>query len=252
MSKVRHLRIPALVGAAALALAACGGNNDTPPLSGAFRIANGISDTDVNGLDVTLLAAYQFNGIDFGTGSGIKNPPVGSYQARFDVNGLPFQVDSVQITEGDLSTVFTYGTVAGSTYNGFIAYESLGAPAASAFVVQVLHSAYQASLTTATLSYYLVAAGSGTIGSATPTQATFATQTTPMSLPAGNYEIIVTNGTAVLYDSGAGAGVPLPPTGSNVLQIAALDAPGAPNGSTMSLLMLDNDGGSTGLLNGAH
>jgi hypothetical protein len=243
----------ALVGVAALVLAACGGdNNTTPPLAGGFRIANGISDADANGLDVTLIAAYQFNGIAFGTGSGIKNPPVGSYTARFDINGLPFTV-GVQINHNEVSTLFTYGTVAAGTYSGFAAYESLGTPATSQFVVQVLHSAYTAALTAATLSYYFVAAGSGTIGTTTPKTAPFATQTPSGTLPAGSYEIIVTDGTTVIYDSGAGiGGVTLPPTGSNVLQIAALDAPGAPDGSAISLLLLDNDGGSARLLNGAH
>lgn len=254
MSGVRQPRLESLICGAVLALAACGGgNNTTPALTGAFRIANGISDSDVNGLDVKLIEAFQFNAIAFGFGSGIKLPPVGSYTAQFDINGLPFNVEHVQITHNDLSTVFTYGTVGGATFSGFTAYESLTGPASSQFAVQVLHSAYQASLAAPTLSYYFVPAASGGIGSATPTLASFATSTASLVLPAGNYQIIVTNGSSVLYDSGAGAaGVMLPPTGTNVLQLAALDAPGSPNGSAISLLLLDNDGGGTPLLNGAH
>ena len=245
--------IAGLVGAVAFGLAACGGgNNETPPLTGAFRIANGIGDSDVNGLDVRLLEAFQFNAIAFGYGSGIKLPPVGSYTADFDINGQPFTVQHIQITHNDLATVLTYGSVAAATYNGFAAYQSLTGPASSDFAVQLLHSAYQASLATPTLSYYLVPAGSGGIGSATPTTAPFATSTATIVLPAGSYRIFVTNGSTVLYDSGAGAGVALPPTGTNVLQLAALDAPGSPNGSAISLLLLDNDGGGTPLLNGAH
>lgn len=248
------LLLAGLIAAGGLALSACSsGDNTTPPLAGAFRIANGVTDSDNLGLGSRLNDIHQHGGIVFGTGSGIKNFPVGSYPAELDVNTVRFTVDNVEITHNNMSTVFTYGTVAGSTRNGFKAYQSLTEPAAGQFRVQALHSAHQASQVTATLSYYFVPAGSGTIGSATAVLAPFATQTDSLSLPAGNYEIIVTNGTTVIYDSGTSAtGVALPPAGTNVLQLAALDAPGAPDGSTISLLLLDNGGGTTALLNGAH
>ncbi|HUP92349.1 MAG TPA: hypothetical protein VM074_08890 [Solimonas sp.] len=246
-------RLAGLIGAAALALAACSnGDNDTPPATGAARVANGITDSDANGLDSRIIEAFQFNGIAFGSGSGIKNPPIGSYTAHLDINAQPFTVDHVDVSHNDLTTIFTYGTVAGGTFDGFVAQESLTAPASTQFVVQPLHSALQVSLTTPTLRYHFVAPGSGAIGASTPIAAPFATQTALQTLPVGNYEIIVTNGATVLYDSGPGAGVTLPPSGSNVLQLAALDAPGSPNGSTLSLLLLDNTGGTTLLLNGAH
>jgi hypothetical protein len=244
--------IAGLIGAAVLA--GCNSdNNSTPPLAGAFRIANGITDTDSNGLGARLNDVFEYSGISFGTGSGINNPPIGSFPADFDINGSSFTVDNVEVSHDNLSSVFTYGSVGGATANGFTAYESLVSPGGGQFAVQPLHSAYQESLVVATLSYYFVPAGSGSIGSATPVLAAFAMSEPAVALPAGNYEIIVTNGATVVYDSGASAaGIALPPSGTDVLQIAALDAPGAPDGSTISLLMLDNGGGTTALLNNAH
>jgi hypothetical protein len=252
-SSLRRPLLAGLVGAAVLGLAACSNDNETPPLAGGFRIANGITDTDANGLDGKVLEAFQFNGIDFGAGSDIKFPPQGSYTAHMDINAQEFSVEQVGIHHDEVATVFTYGSVAGATVEGFAASVSLNAPASTQFVVQPLHSAYAASLAVPTLSYYFVAAGSADFSGTTPIMVPFATQMASSTLPSGNYRIVVTNGSTVVYDSGMGAsGVTLPPPGSNVLQIAALDAPGAPNGSTLSLLLLDNANGSTLLLNGAH
>ena len=248
-----------LIGAAlagATLLTACGGNNNsTPPLFGNTRIVNGM--TDSTGLSASINNVPTFSGVNFGTASGIRTQPDGSYKVQVssassaNSNGnITFTVDNVGISHDTIATVLTYGVLNSSTQNGFTASQSINTPASGKFTFQPLHSAYTASLTAPSLSVYLIAPG-GTIVGATPLSATFAQSTTSTAVANGKYEIVVTNGATTLFDSGP-AGITLPPATTNVVQLAALDAPGAPNGSSISLLLLDNGGGTRALLNGAN
>jgi hypothetical protein len=245
---MKSLHLICGVAGAALLLSSCNDNNSTPPLTGAFRVVNGV--TDSTGMDASLNDVPVFSGIGFGSASGINNSPEGSFPAKLTHNSHSGNVDDVNITHNNLATVFAYGTVAGGTDFGFKAYQSLVAPAAGTFMVQPVHDAYASSPTHGTLSFYFVAPGAG-IGGATAMVAAFGASPDSHPLNNGTYEIIVTDGVTTMYDSGP-VGVALPPGGTNVLQVAALDAPGAPDGSPISLLVLDNAGGNTVLLNGAH
>ena len=72
------------------------------------------------------------------------------------------------------------------------------------------------------------------------------------AIAGGTYEIIVTNGSTVLFDSGP-TGFALPATnGANVFQIGALDATSAQvtqHGSALVMLLLDNQGGNEAIYN---
>ncbi|MDR3417042.1 MAG: hypothetical protein P4L83_12725 [Nevskia sp.] len=243
---------PGLISAAVLALSACGGNNSTPPGAGNVALANGTSDS--NGMTAAVSNIPTVGPISFDSASGLNVVPEGSYKVQLTTgNGSggsqTFTVNNVSIDHNNTTTVFSYGTVAGKTINGFPAEISVNAPANGQFTVQTVHAAYAGSLVSPSINFYFVKPGAGISG--TPAAVSFGTSPPSFALPSGTYEIIVTADLVKVYDSGP-KGVILPPNNTNVVQIAALDAPGAPNGSPISLLMLDNDGGNTPLLNGAH
>jgi hypothetical protein len=235
---------------AALALLSACGSNNTPPLTGAFRAANGITD-NTDGMDAALGNVAAFSGIGFDTASGLTDVPEGSYNAQITASSNQFNVDNVSIDHNNVSTVFTYGTLAGKTEGGFVAEESLDQPTNNQIEIQPLHDAYAVSQTSTTLYFYFVTPGAGVSG--TPVTADFASNTTSVPLDPGTYEILVTDGTTTVFDSGP-KGIALPfSNGSNVFQLAALDATTATSdGSTISLLLLDNNGHYTPLLNGQN
>lgn len=252
----RSLNSFALIGASLLALSACNSDdNNTPPATGAFRIANGI--TDSIGLDAALSNVSSFSGISFGTGSGINNPPIGSYKTQLTSNSVTFTVDGTSIDHNNVTTVFAAGQIGNGSQKGFTAEENLGKPADGQFNVQFVADAASR---TGPINFFLITPGGSVTGKTanatveypfnpTPSSPSFSPTT---SVANGKYEIIVTNALGVtLFDSGPN-GVTLP-TASNVLQIAALDAAtGNPNGAPISVLVLDNGGGNVNLLNGAN
>lgn len=244
-----HL-IPSLLGAALLGLSACGGSdNNTPPDTGAVRAVNGT--TDSNGLDVAVSNVGSFSGIGLDTGSGLTDVPLGSYKVQLTSNSIQFTVNNVSVDHNNVTTVFSYGATGASTEGGFPAEESVVAPTNGQAVVQPVHDALAASAADPTLSIYLVKPGSG-IGSVTPLTAGFQQNPGSSAIAGGTYEIIVTNGSTVLFDSGP-TGFALPATnGANVFQIGALDATSAQvtqHGSALVMLLLDNQGGNEAIYN---
>lgn len=247
--------LSAVIGAGVLALSACGNgnNNSTPPLAGAFRVANGI--TDSIGLDAALSNIASFSGISFGTASGIVNPPIGSYKAQLTSNSVTFTVNNVSIDHNSVTTVFAAGQVGNGSENGFTAEENLAEPASGQFNVQFVADAASR---TGPINFFLIAPGGSTTGKTANATVEYPFNASPSSpafsstggIAAGTYEIIVTNVLGIkLFDSGT-KGVALPIAG-NVLQIAAIDtASGSSN--PISVLVLDNNGGNTNLLNGAN
>jgi hypothetical protein len=246
-----------IVGAGLLALAACSGgsggtSNSTPPLTGDFRVANGISDSD--GLDAALSNVASFSDIGFGTASGMVTAPTGSYKAQMTSNSDTFTVNNVSIDQDNVDTVFVAGTISGGTQNGFAAEESLDAPASGQFNVQFVADASSRS---GPINFYLITPGGSTTGKTANATVEYPFDTAPSSpgfsavssVAAGTYEIIVTNALGIqLFDSGT-KGVALP-TAGNVLQIAAIDT--ASGSSPISVLVLDNNGGNIDLVDGAN
>ena len=256
---MKRFRVPAFVGAALLGLAACGGgNNDTPPLTGAVRVANGI--TDSTGLDMSI-GDSKFTGIALGTASNVTYAPVNavsSYDADLSSNGAHFKVDGIGIRQDKVTTVFTFGEIAAGTQGGFYVQESLDAPASGQSVVQPVHAALAVSAITPNLNFYFVAPGACATAALNEVtvNGSAAFKIAPASsftLARGPYEICVTDtaGT-VLFDSGP-KGIAFPSSNANVFQIAAYDAPsGEGNGSNLILSLLDNNGGSMTLYHLEH
>ena len=258
MMTMKQYRIRVLVGATLAGLTACGGgNNDTPPLTGAVRVANGI--TDSTGLDMSI-GDSKFTGIDLGVASKLAYAPVNavdSYKADLSSNGANFSVGGIGVRQDKVTTVFTFGKIAAGTQGGFYVEESLDAPANGQSTVQPLHAALAVSTTAPTLNFYFVtpdACATALNGATVNGSAVFKTATaSSFTLAGGTYEICVTdtNGT-VLFDSGP-KGITLPLSGANVFQLAAYDAPGGEgNGSGLILSLLDNTGGSQALYNLEH
>jgi hypothetical protein len=255
---MKRYRAPALAGVTLLALTACGGgNNDTPPLTGAVRVANGISDSA--GLDMSI-GDSRFTGVALGTASNVAYAPVNavsSYKADLSSNGANFTVDGIGIRQDKVTTVFAFGKIAAGTQGGFYVQESLDAPTSGQSVVQPVHAALAASTTAPTLNFYFVTPGAcATAVNGATVNGSAVFKTAPASsftLAGGTYEICVTDtaGT-VLFDSGP-KGIALPSSSANVFQIAAYDAPsGQGNGSALILSLLDNNGGSLALYNLEH
>jgi hypothetical protein len=252
---VKHHRIPTLIGAALFGLTACGGgDNNTPPLTGAIRVANGIADS--SGLDMSISNATSFTDIGVNSASGIKYLPVSavvSYEATLTTNSTSFTVGGISVDQDKVTTVFAYGEMGSGTQGGFPAEMSLGAPANGQSVVQPVHAALLTSATALSLNFYFVkpsACSSAIAGATANGSATFKASPASFALASGTYEICVTDAAGtVLFDSGP-MGFVLPFSNANVFQIAAYDAPsGKGNGSALMLSLLDNNGGSTALYN---
>jgi hypothetical protein len=247
-------------GAALLAAAACSDNNNgTPPLTGAVRVANGI--TDSGGLDMSISQVGTFSGVGFDTSSGITVGPEGSYKAQLTSSSVGFSVDNVKVDHNNVTSVFAYGATGNGSENGFTAEESLNAPTNGQAVVQPVHDAFQLSTTTTSLNFYFVptttvcAVGAPQPGG-TPQTIAFGPVNTGQStaITGGTQAIIVSNGATILFCSGS-KGLALPSGNANVYQVAALDATTSQKtqyGSVISLLLMDNTGGHQTLFNGQN
>jgi Domain of unknown function (DUF4397) len=224
-------------------------------LTGAIRVANGI--TDSTGLGMTSSDVDSFGNIGVDTASGITYTPTGNHDAQLTSNGVTFAVNGIRVDHNRVATVFAYGTIGTGTQGAFFVQESLDAPADGQSKMQPVHAALQASATALSLDFYFVKPGvcATAIAGATPNvSATFNATAATVALAGGTYEICVTDaGGTVLFDSGP-TGITLPASSSvNVFQLAAFDAPsGKGNGSTLVLSLLDNDGGNRILYNLEH
>ncbi|MBL6750134.1 MAG: DUF4397 domain-containing protein [Nevskia sp.] len=242
------------------ALSACSNsNNNTAPLAGDLRVVNGVPDS--NGLNSSINDASVASGTPFGQSSGLNAIPEGGYTVQLQTgngNGgtLTGNANSVSIDHNNITTVYAYGSVANANLAGFAAEESVAPPSSSTnFVLQFADAAYAATGSgSGSLNVIMVAPGSG-IGGVTPTAVPFGHATTAGNVAAGTYEIIVTDGGgATVYDSGP-AGIALPPTNTNVVQIGIVDTSAAQlqqYGSGVALILLDNNGGQQLLFAGQH
>jgi len=276
---------------AGLGLSACGGNGDDnggkTPLTGALRAVNGI--TDSTGLDVaveqsspptnvtpppppTSLVPVPINAskIPFGGASGINALPADWYRIEVKPAGAQMAfTDFNPINDQNLSTVFTYGTTASN--GSFIVQQWLGISLMSGqFGVQFVHDAYTESQTVSQICLKVtpIAINSNPLPAmvATFNSATSLFNPTPSTLlPYGTYFVAVLDcfqnpdgsygyGANTLFQSGP-KGVVLPPVGTNLLQITALDATDSQNtkyNSPITLLILGDSGKSTPLYSGQN
>lgn len=252
---MKHQRTVIIVATALIGLSACGGgDSNTPPLTGAIRIGNGIADS--SGLNMSITDTTSFTAIGVDAASSIGYIPVSavvSYNASLTSNGTSFTVGGISIDQDHVTTIFTYGEMAAGTQGGFPAEIALGTPVGGQAAVQPVHAALLTSTTALSLNFYFVKPGicsTAIAGAAANGAATFKASPGSFVLTTGTYEICVTDAAGtVLFDSGP-TGIALPLANADVYQLAAYDAPsGKGNGSTLMLSLLDNAGGNTALYN---
>jgi hypothetical protein len=241
-----------LAASLVLAISACGGGGASAGSSaaGGFRAVNGIPDS--SGLTVTLNGGTT-GSATFGTVTSNYVTAAGTYTATLNSNGDSFSVSNVTIVDNELTTLFGTGLV-GGTHGGFAVVQSLTTPASSQFALELVHAAYAESQSVAQFDFYLIEPGAG-ISGATPVAVTYGNASSSVNLNAGNYEIVVTDNSAnVLFDSGPkGVTLPIPNSNGDILTIATLDASGGSiDGSPISLLVLQNVGGTQELYNGKN
>lgn len=245
---MKKTHLIALLATATLALAACNNDNSTPPLTGGFRVVNGV--TDSSAMNVDLATVGTANAIPYGNSSATSTVPQGSYDATIKPTGNSaqnYKVTGVPITSDTFTTVLTYGTVANGTASGFKAPQSIAKPTSGTFAVEFLHDAYNESAAAPVLNFYIVTPGAGIAG-ATPVATTFATPPTntrvEFPINSGGYELVVTDANGlVVFDSGTTPVQLLTDPDANVLQIAAVDkATGSVAVSPITLLVMDNLG----------
>ena len=176
--------------------------------------------------------------------------PVGGYNVQVANDGNAFTtVDNVKIDHNNLTTLYATGSIA--TPGGFSLEENLTAPSSGNFTFQFVNATTQTA--TGTLTIFLVPSGS-TLASTQPAVAAVkaGAGSDTASIKAGTYEIVVTDGATTLYDSTTG--IALPDPNSNVIQVGAIDANTSQssknNGSPITLVITDNNGGETQHFNG--
>ena len=252
---MKHQLTATFIATALLGLCACGGgDNNTPPLTGGIRVANGI--TDSTGVDMAISNVTSFSAIAIDSASAINYIPVSavvSYKATLTSNGSSFSLGGISADQDKVTTIFTFGEMSSGTQGAFAAEESVSAPESGKFVVQPVHAALLVASSALSLNFYFVQPGtcSSAITEATANaSATFKASPGTFTLAAATFEICITDASGnVLFDSGPN-GIALPTANATVFQIAAYDAPtGRGNGSTLVLSLLDNAGGNTTLYN---
>jgi len=247
---MKRIWISALVGPALLGLAACD-NNHTAPFSGDVRVVNGIADSG----SITASATSGFSntpGIGFDHASSTVTVPEGSYNVQLSNNNNHFATaNNVNVSHNALTVIYARGSIAGGTGSGFGVQEDLQQPSSGKFRFQFVNNTTQTS--TNSLSIYLVAPGAGIVGATPVATVSAGAASNATEVAAGTYEVIVTSGAAPVYDSGTTGGIVLPNPGTNVIQIGALDANSGQvtaDGSPITLLVLDNNGGEDLHVNG--
>lgn len=249
--KVNRSIVP-ILASAVLTLSAC---------SDGVRFVNGV--TDSSGMTAGVGGNSLPDQVAFGGVSNIAAVPAGTYSVRLTsgtdaqpTGAFNITADGVGVASGKIATVLTYGSLANQTAAAFSAQGSL--KGSNRLELQPLNAAFQASQNNPSLTFVIRPIGGGT-GTALRTPLGHAT--TPMEIVAGTYELLVMkdecgfngvscNSSPPMFDSGPN-GVVLPGSaGTTAFQIVILDALQQPNGSPVSLLLLDANDGHVSLFNG--
>ena len=124
---MRHQLTATFIATALLGLCACGGgDNNTPPLTGGIRVANGL--TDSAGLDMAISNVTSFSAIAIDSASAINYIPVSavvSYKATLTSNGSSFTLGGISADQDKVTTIFTFGEMGSGTQGAFAAEESV-------------------------------------------------------------------------------------------------------------------------------
>ncbi len=213
---MKRYLIISLVGSSLLGLFACSNNNNsTPPFLGAFRLIDGT--TDSTSISASGNSGFGSVGGNFDSAGSTVNPPEGSYNVQLTESGAggPFAtVNNVSIDHNNLTTLYTYGTLADKTANGFWVEENLGAPTGTNFTFQFVNDTTELPPRRSTSIWWRLAPALS--ARPRPPRSRPARHRQPPESPRGTYEIIVTSGLTKIYDSGS-TGILLPTPDANVM-----------------------------------
>ena len=218
-------------------------NNHSPPGTGEVRLVNGIPDSG----SITASATSGVSntpGVEYGAGSSTVDVPIGSYNVQLK-NGTTtdpfFTVNNTQVDHNSLTVLWTSGSIAAGTGSGFPVEINLGSSSSGKFTFEFVNDTTQDA--TSSLNIYLVASGTAITADTTPVATVAAGKASAEAeVASGTYQIVVSASAAPtlpLYASPST--VTLAPSGSNVVQIGAIDNnQSTTDCSPIALMILDN------------
>ena len=247
-----RLLAPCILAAAALGVSACS-NNDNPlnPPIGQLRVANAIADS--NPVDATVVSIPAgIDNIAFGTGSGFKDVPDGSYRVQVttttSAGQITFAADPTHIDKGHATTVYAVGRLSQGTQATFVVEATEPEIASDKSEAQFVNVASQQA---APVDIYVTAPGASLVGVTPTTTLSFPSNNQQALFAPGVYEIRVTpqgNPVTLLFDSGpAGVGFP----GATTQTFALLDNTDGSIPSPLFLLVLTGAGGNFKIQHGS-
>ena len=243
---------PFLLAVATFGIAACSKTeNPINPPVGQLRVANAIADANPIDAMVSSLPSGITN-IAFGTGSGLKDFPDGSYRVRLTTNTntgqVTFDANSTPIDKNHTTMVYGTGRLSKGTQAAFVVEVTQIQIPGNKSEVQFVNVASQQA---APLDIYVTAPGASLVGVLPTTTLSFQSNNQPALFAPGAYEVRVTprgNPTTVLFDSGP-VGVQFPATRTQ--QFALLDNTNAAIASPLFLLVLTGTGGNFQIQHGS-
>ena len=248
---VRGLLASGLLIATAAGVSAC--NSDSPVVLpvGQLRVANAI--TDSNPIDATISSLPSgIDNIGFGSGSGLKDAPDGSYRVQLTTTTASgqatFSADSTPINKHHITTVYAVGKIASGTQAAFVVLAPRTDVPANQTEIQFVNAS---AATVGPVDVFVTAPGATLIGATPRANLGFPASSTPALIAPGVYEIRVTtqgNPLNVLFDSGP-VGVTL--SGGSSRQYGLLDNTNPAIAAPIFLLVLSDTGGTAQIQNGS-
>jgi hypothetical protein len=265
---MRHSITLILAAAAALSVAGCNGSGSSiiggsGAPAGQARFVNAISDSTPLTASVTG-SSISLPNVAFLTDSGLLDEPVGSYTVQIQPtsggNDVNLTMNTVHVDENAQTTLYALGAIAAQNLKALAVERQVTTVPSGMTEVQFVdttttsngpHMGIFIAPPGQPLGSEIAVIESPTAGTGHPAYSPL-----PLNVPHGKMQIVIKsmheNG-VVIFDTGSD-GIDLPDGGS--LQFAIVDAPGAqpsPQGARVQLLVLDNNGGTTQVLqNTAH
>jgi hypothetical protein len=237
-----------------------------PPGTAGTRFVNAVADASALTASVSGVSDTLSN-IAFATDSGFVNIPIGSYTVQMASTDGSGQIDTpvtpVHIDTDNQTTLYAIGAVADDDVMGLPVEKPVSTAATGYTEVQFVN----ASTSQAHMQVFVVPAGQEftgtplltTIQSPVATLVEHPAVSDVLTVPSGAKRIALINGhdggTQIFGTSASTQNAPVFPDGGSI-QIAIIEAPGAkprPDGETIQLLVLDNNGGASFIIpDGPH
>lgn len=248
---MKNLLAPCLFTALLAGASACTTNDNGKIVLqlGQLRVANAI--TDSNPVDATVVGVPPgIDNIAFGTGSGLRDVPDGSYRVSLstttNAGNITFVADPVHVHVDRTTTVYAIGRMSQGSEATFVIEATNADVPADKTETQFVDAASQQA---APLDIYLTAPGASLVGRSPTAMLSFPSGSAVSQPVPGQYRVRVTpqgNAATVIFDSGP-VGISL--AAATSYQFALLDN-SSQIPSPILLLVLNGSGGSFLIQNG--